>query len=136
MSVITDIVAGVAGPVKDLLSEFITDKDKAAEIAYKVSTMAAEHAHTETLAQLEVNKTEAATGSLFIGGWRPAMGWTCVAAYFLAYVGLPMMAFTAEIFGTHIDLPAINFMELAPVLFGMLGLGGLRTFEKAKGVAA
>lgn len=136
MAIVENIIGAMIAPVTGLISEFIEDKDKAARLAFEVSTLAANQAHAETLAQIEVNKTEAATGNLFIGGWRPGMGWTCVAAYFLAYVGLPMLTFTAQLFGVDIKTPEISFGDLSPVLLGMLGLGGLRTFEKAKGVAA
>ncbi|MCA9368596.1 hypothetical protein KC887_10260, partial [Candidatus Kaiserbacteria bacterium] len=72
MNPITSLLSSLISPVTDLISEAITDKDKAAEIAFKVSTMAAEHANSEVLAQLEVNKAEAQSGSLFVSGWRPA----------------------------------------------------------------
>ena len=136
MSIVENIVGAMISPVTSLISEYIEDKDKAARLAFEVSTLAANQAHAETLAQIEVNKTEAATGNLFIGGWRPAMGWTCVSAYFLAYVGLPMLSFIAALAGKQIATPAISFAELAPVLFGMLGLGAMRTFDKIKGVAS
>ena len=135
MNPIADIVAGLAAPVKDLLSEFIEDKDKAAEIAYKVSTMAAEHAHAETMAQNEVNKTEAAHASIFVAGWRPAMGWTCVSAYFMYFVGFPLLVFCAGLFGATIAVPVIKIGALDAVLWGMLGLGGLRTIETVTGNA-
>ena len=135
MSIVTDIIGGLAKPVTELLSEFITDKDKAAEMAYKIATMAAEQAHAEVIAQIEVNKVEAANSSIFVSGWRPGMGWTCVAAYFLAYVGLPMLSFITELSGRHIDLPTIDFNALSPVLLGMLGLGVMRSFDKVKGTA-
>jgi hypothetical protein len=135
MSAISEIIQGMIAPVTGLVSEFIEDKDKAAEIAFKIATMAAEQAHAEVIAQIEVNKVEAASGSLFVAGWRPGMGWTCVAAYFLAYVGLPMLAFTTELFGKHITMPTIDFNALSPVLLGMLGLGVMRSFDKVKGTA-
>lgn len=135
MSIVTDLVSGLAKPVTDLLSEFITDKDKANDLAFRISTMAAEHLHTELLAQIEVNKEEAKSSSTFVAGWRPAMGWTCVSAYFLAYVGLPMLSFITSAFGHQIDLPVIDFGALAPVLLGMLGLGAMRSFDKVKGTA-
>jgi capsular polysaccharide biosynthesis protein len=135
MSIVSDIVQSMIAPVTGLISEAITDKDKAAEIAFKIATMAAEQAHAEVLAQIEVNKVEAASGSLFVSGWRPGMGWTCVAAYFLAYVGLPMLAFTTELFGKQITMPTIDFNALSPVLLGMLGLGVMRSFDKVKGTA-
>lgn len=136
MAIVENIIGAMIAPVTGLISEFIEDKDKAARLAFEVSTLAANQAHAETLAQIEVNKAEAQTGNLFIGGWRPGMGWTCVCAYFLAYVGLPMFSFAAALFGKQVPIPDISFAELAPVLFGMLGLGALRTVEKAKGVAS
>jgi hypothetical protein len=135
MSIVSDIVQSMIAPVTGLISEAITDKDKAAEIAFKIATMAAEQAHAEVIAQIEVNKVEAASGSLFVAGWRPGMGWTCVAAYFLAYVGLPMLSFITELSGRHIELPSIDFNALSPVLLGMLGLGVMRSFDKVKGTA-
>lgn len=135
MSIVENIVGALISPVTGLISEFIEDKDKAARLAFEISTLAANQAHAETLAQIEVNKQEAAHGSLFVAGWRPGMGWVCVAAYFLAYVGLPMLSFVAALFGKPIAIPSISFAELSPVLFGMLGLGALRTFEKKEGVA-
>ena len=135
MSIISDVVGGLAKPVTDLLSEFITDKDKANELAFKIATLAAEQTHAEILAQIEVNKVEAASNSWFTSNWRPAMGWTCVSAYFLAYVGLPMLSFSADLMGKHIDLPTIDFNALSPVLLGMLGLGVMRSFDKVKGTA-
>ncbi len=136
MSIVENIVGALIQPVTGLISEFIEDKDKAARLAFEVSTLAANQAHAETLAQIEVNKTEAATGNMFIAGWRPGMGWTCGSAYFLAYVGLPMLSFVAALFGHTITPPAISFAELSPVLFGMLGLGAFRSLEKVKGVAS
>jgi len=136
MAILENIIGAMITPVTGLISEFIEDKDKAARLAFEISTLAANQAHAETMAQIEVNKQEAAHSSLFVAGWRPGMGWTCVAAYFLAYVGLPMLAFTAALFGKQIPIPSISFAELSPVLFGMLGLGALRTIEKRDGVAS
>jgi len=125
MKLFKDIVEGMIGPVTNLISEFIVDKDKAAEIAFKVSTLAANHAHAEAMGQLDVNKAEAAHKSMFVAGWRPFIGWTC---------GLAM--FNNFLLAAWFD--GITPMELEvmmPVLLGILGLGGMRSFEKIKGVA-
>lgn len=85
--------------------------------------------------QLEVNKVEAGT-DLFRGGWRPAVGWTCVfglAYQFLIQPLLPWLVTVAG--GTVPPLPAIDNDTLMVLLTGMLGLGGLRTFERVKGRA-
>lgn len=130
----TTVVGAIIKPVTDLISEYIPDADKAAEIAFKVSTMAADHAHTEVLAQLEVNKAEAATGSLFVGGWRPAVGWVCVAAMALNFIITPLFGPVIEAY-TKVVMAPLAMGEMMPILLGMLGLGGLRTTEKVKGVA-
>lgn len=134
MSVIGNIVQGLIAPVTGLISEYIEDKDKAAELAYKVSTLAATQSHEIALAQIEVNKAEAASGSLWNGGWRPAAGWTCVLALFNNYVMVPYIApFFLQGFGY--EMPVLDLAIMLPVLLGMLGLGTMRTIEKRDGVA-
>ncbi len=84
--------------------------------------------------QLSVNLAEAQHSSLFVAGWRPGLGWVMVAIMATNYIGIPALAWLSPIF----DLPVPNRLdigELYPVLLGMLGLGGLRTAEKMRGVA-
>lgn len=89
--------------------------------------------------QIQTNIEEAKSGSLFIAGWRPFVGWTCGIAFAYAYVLLPLLQFAAFAFGTAemvkqlALLPALDLAGMLPVLFGMLGLGALRTQEKIKG---
>lgn len=86
--------------------------------------------------QLEVNKAEAASGSLFIAGWRPFIGWVCGAAVAWNWVGLKLFVFLASYFNHPIPtLAPADLSEMLPVLMGMLGIGGLRTIEKINGVA-
>ena len=131
---VTAILAALVAPVTGLISEFVTDKDKAAEISFKIATLAANQANEQALAQLELNKTEAATGSLFIGGWRPAVGWTCVFAMAVNFVVTPLFGPVIAQYSGIVMVP-LDISELMPILLGMLGLGGMRSFEKAKGVA-
>ncbi len=131
---LSDIVSGLISPVTSLISEFIEDKDKAAEIAFRVSTMAATQAHEQTLAQLNVNKAEAESGSLFVGGWRPAVGWVCVAAMALNFVISPVFGPMIEAY-TTVNMAPLDLSEMMPILLGMLGLGAMRTVEKRQGVA-
>jgi len=84
--------------------------------------------------QTAINAVEAANDNLFVAGWRPFIGWTCGVAYAYAFVLQPFLQFGFAAFGNDIDLPTLGLAELSPVLMGMLGLGGLRTFEKVKGV--
>jgi hypothetical protein len=76
-------------PVTGLLDKFIEDKDQKAQLAHELATMADRHAQDLALAQIEVNKAEAASGSLFKGGWRPAVGWICAVAFAYHFVLQP-----------------------------------------------
>jgi len=85
--------------------------------------------------QMEINKVEAASSSLFVAGWRPFVGWICACAIGFKYIGGPLLVMIGAAFGQDIDLPDIDTADLWPLLAGLLGLGGLRTIEKVKGAA-
>lgn len=85
--------------------------------------------------QMEVNKVEAASANLFVSGWRPAIGWICGAAFAFKFVVGPTAVVLMAMAGHPITLPVFDFTEMSTILLGMLGLGGLRTVEKVKGVA-
>ena len=135
MGIATAIVGSLIDPVSDLLSEFIVDKDKQAEISYKIATMAEQNAHAQVIAQLEINKAEASSESLFKGGWRPACGWLTVFALGINYVVIPMGGPIVEAY-TPIIMQPLDMTVMLPLLMGMLGLTGARTLEKTKGVAS
>ena len=86
--------------------------------------------------QIKVNAAEAQNPSLFVSGWRPGVGWVCVAACGWNWIGLPVAKVIAVILGHPIDLAPADLTEMLPILMGMLGLGGLRTVEKLQGRAA
>lgn len=85
--------------------------------------------------QIEVNKAEATNASIFVAGWRPFVGWVCGIAFAFKFVGGPLLVFIAAYLGHPITLPVLDFTEMSTILLGMLGIGGLRTIEKVKGVA-
>jgi hypothetical protein len=86
-------------------------------------------------AQMEVNKVEAGSSSLFVSGWRPAVGWVCAGALFSQYILRPWVQWVCVLLGHPIpQLPGIDD-QLWQLLGAMLGMGGLRTFEKLKGVS-
>jgi len=87
-------------------------------------------------AQTDINKVEAGSASLFVSGWRPAIGWVCGAACAWNWIGLPIAMFAAAYLGKTLNLKPADITEMLPVLMGMLGLGGLRTLEKVNGVAS
>ena len=129
---IKDLIA----PVSGLLDKVIEDKDQKAKLAHEIATMSERHAHELAKGQLEINKAEAAHQSMFVAGWRPFVGWTCSVALCWHFVLAPVSIFIAGYAGATLpDLPKFDMNSLMTVLLGMLGLGGLRTYEKTKGVA-
>ena len=131
MSLLNNLVA----PVTGLLDKFIEDKDQKAALAHELATMADKHAQQLALAQIEVNKAEAASGSFFKGGWRPFVGWVCGVAFAYHFIIQPLVIFILTAIGMDIpDLPEFDMGTLLPVLGGMLGIGGVRTYEKHKGL--
>jgi hypothetical protein len=123
------------GPALALLEKVIPDKSAREKLAHELATMAERHAHEAALAQIEVNKAEAASDNIFKSGWRPAIGWTCGIAFAYHFVLQPLLIFFLTIFGMEIpELPKFEMEALMTVLLGLLGLGSLRTFEKYKHV--
>tara|TARA_Y100001938_G_scaffold147118_1_gene227622 strand:+ start:1120 stop:1521 length:402 start_codon:yes stop_codon:yes gene_type:complete len=131
MSLLNNLI----GPVTGILDKVIEDKDQKAALAHELATMADKLSHEQQLAQIEVNKAEAASGSLFKGGWRPFVGWTCGVALLYHFILTPLILFGVGLSGATIPpLPEFDMGSLMTVLMGMLGLGGLRTYEKQKGL--
>jgi hypothetical protein len=125
------------GPVAGLLDKFIEDKDQKAQLAHDLATMAERHAQELAKGQIEINKAEAASGSIFKGGWRPFIGWVCGAAFAYHFILQPIIVFGVAVAGVTLpELPEFDMGTLMPVLMGMLGLGGLRTVEKLQGRAS
>lgn len=88
-----------------------------------------------TLGQLDVNKAEASNPNTFVSGWRPFVGWTCGAGFAVQLVVGPFATWGSRLLGHPVDFPPLDIATMMPVLIGMLGLGGMRTYEKYKGVA-
>lgn len=86
--------------------------------------------------QLDINKAEAANPSVFVSGWRPAIGWVCGGACAWNWIGLPIAKAVLLLAGHDLALAPADLTEMLPILMGMLGLGGLRTIEKLNGAAA
>ena len=116
----------------NIIDKFIPDPQAkiAAEAALRDALLGVDKA------QMQVNAAEAASPSLFVAGWRPAVGWCCTIAMAWSYIVQPVAVFTLAQFNVLVALPTLDLSTMMPVLLGMLGMGGLRTYEKTKGVAA
>jgi len=130
------VLEALIGPVTGLLDKFVEDQDQKARLAHEIATMAEKYAHESALAQVETNREEAKHKNVFVSGWRPFIGWTCGAALAWHFVLSPLAIFFAAWLGAELPaLPEFDMNSLMTVLLGMLGLGGLRSYEKTKGVA-
>jgi hypothetical protein len=123
------------GPVTGLLDKFIEDKDQKNALAHEIATMSERHAQELAKAQLEVNKVEAQHRSLFVSGWRPAVGWCCVFGMMGNFMVIPFANFVLALLEIDVVVPLIDTATMMPVLMGMLGLGAMRTYEKKSGVS-
>ena len=126
-------------PITSIIDKILPDK--AANDAAKAQLLSMQLTGDiqAQLAQIEVNKTEAASQSIFVAGWRPFVGWACGGAFVYAFIIQPFAQFLLVAFHANFDpskLPNLNLAEMMPVLLGMLGLAGMRTAEKIQGVNA
>ena len=125
------IAESVIGIADKVLGKFIPDKTLRDQLRHEMNMAF----HEANLAQVEVNKVEAASKSMFVAGWRPFVGWTCGVALLYHFLLLPLLHFILRATGNEVELPEFDFSHLSTILMGMLGLGGLRTYEKLRGVS-
>ena len=129
------MIQALIGPATKLLGKFIEDKDTKNKLAHELATMAERHAQELAKSQIEVNKAEAQSRHWFVASWRPFIGWTCGIALCWHFVLAPVTIFVCAYLAIEIpELPTFDMGSLMTVLMGMLGLGGLRSFEKYKGL--
>tara|TARA_Y100001937_G_scaffold118878_1_gene173817 strand:+ start:142 stop:546 length:405 start_codon:yes stop_codon:yes gene_type:complete len=130
------LISAVLPSVMKVAGRFLPeDKEARAKAEREIEAQLTTHLAKIDLAQLDINKTEAAHRSTFVAGWRPFIGWSCGVALCWSYVFMPITQFIMAQTGYLVELPAMDMSEMMPVLMGMLGLGGLRSFEKYKGVS-
>jgi hypothetical protein len=91
---------------------------------------------TQIAGQMEINKVEAANPSIFVSGWRPAIGWICGAGFAVQFVIGPLAEWGSALYGHPVKFPQMDTGTMMPLLLGMLGLGGLRTAEKLQDKAS
>lgn len=127
---------------KSLLERFVPDPAQKAKAVLDLATLQqtgelAKLAQENglMLAQIDVNKAEAQSTKLFVSGWRPAVGWVCVLGLGYSFVAWALLTWASNIWKFP-PPPQLDMGTLLPLLFGMLGLGGLRTYEKLNNVAA
>ncbi len=117
-----------------LLDKVIPDKDARERAQAELLKAANDQDFQLSLAQIRVNEEEAKSENIFKSGWRPAIGWICVFGLAYNFVIYNLLLWVVATFGLNITPPALMSDILMELVFAMLGLGSLRTFEKVKGI--
>ena len=117
-------------PVSKILDKFIVDKDLKVKLEHEIKT----EIQRANLAQIDVNKAEAQHRSIFVAGWRPVIAWNCGIAISYHFLLQPIIVFVLSANGVNYDLTEFDMGSLMTIVMGILGLGGMRSWEKAKGI--
>ena len=124
------MIRDLINPVSKILDKLVVDKDLKVKLEHEIKT----EIQRANLAQIDVNKAEAQHRSIFVAGWRPFIGWICAVAMAYHFILQPIIIFALSANGVDYDLPEFDMGSLMTVVLGILGLGGLRSFEKYKGI--
>ena len=124
------MIRELINPVSKILDKLVVDKDLKVKLEHEIKT----EIQRANLAQIDVTKAEAQHRSIFVAGWRPFIGWTCAVAMGYHFVLQPIIVFSLSANGVDYSLPEFDMASLMTVVLGILGLGGMRSFEKYKGI--
>lgn len=117
-----------------LIDRLIPDKHEAEKAKVAMEMELVKAANEVNLQQIETNKIEAGHRSIWVAGWRPAIGWSCAAGFFWTFIGQPIIAWALVLNGIDQELPTIDPDILLEMTFAMLGLAGMRSWEKSRGL--
>lgn len=126
-------------PISKILDRVLPDKAQAAAAKAQLLESEVQGEFNTAIAQINVNTQEAQSKSVFVAGWRPFVGWVCGASFAWTFALQPALVFILLAFHSSFDvskLPKLDISEMMPVLLGMLGLAGMRSYEKVNGIQA
>ena len=122
--------------VSQLVNKFVPDRDAQVKLQAELQMKLMEIESDAAKQQAEINQVEAANSNLFVSGWRPCVGWVCATAFAWQFVIQPFFSFAYTLYTKQpAPVVALDHDALNTVLFGLLGLGGFRSWEKVKGVS-
>lgn len=130
------LLAPLIGPVLDKALDLIPNKNARARAKEEAEAGLLKMIANADAQQAKTNQIEAAHSSIFVAGWRPFIGWVCGVAIAWSFLVHPMLQWALIVFDMPVkDLPTLDTDSLYQLVLGMLGMAGLRTFEKSKNVA-
>ena len=134
------ILAPILGPLLDKALGFIPNPDERQRARLDLEAQLQSAVLQAEQSQLDIDKEEAKSPSLFVSGWRPAVGWICGFGFAWQFVLQPFIAYGISIYSTYSHqaippLPTLDTQTMMTLLLSLLGLGGMRTVEKVNGVA-
>ena len=130
------LITALVNPIGTLLERLIPDKAQQDAAKNQLAQMALSGELAAVAGQIQVNLAEAGNRSMFVSGWRPFVGWVCASGLAAQFIIAPIATWVAALAHHPIVFPSLDMGTLLTLLAGMLGLGGLRTYEKLNSVAA
>lgn len=121
-------------PVVSILDKFIEDKDQKNKLAHEIATLAEKQSHELNVGQIDINKTEALHRSVWVAGWRPCLGWVASLSFAWIFLLQPIAQWILILCGNSAVLPSLQTDVLMELTFALLGMAGLRSWEKSKGL--
>ena len=128
------LISAVLPSVMEVAGRFLPeDAEERRKAEQELEAQLAKQLAAVDLAQIAVNREEA-RGNWFQSGWRPATGWIAALSFGWVYFLQPIVSFVLAQLGLLVELPTLDMSQMMPILMGLLGLAGYRSFEKSKGI--
>lgn len=128
-----DPISAIVGVADKVLGAVLPDKAAKDAANARLLEMVTQGEISSVIGQLEVNKAEATSSSVFVAGWRPYIGWVCGTALLSDFLVRPLLTWIATLAGHPVAYPPLDLSTLLTLLMGMLGFGAMRSFDKANG---
>ncbi|MBT6511107.1 MAG: 3TM-type holin [Alphaproteobacteria bacterium] len=133
---ITALIPFITGALGQVIDRVVPDVAGREAAKLNLEAELLKLAGESNLAQIGLNTAEAQHRSIFVVGWRPAIGWTCALALAYQFIVSPMTVWGGAVAGYELPVPPSLDDMLWELLFGMMGMAGLRTFEKSRGLTS
>ena len=136
-----ELVKPVADVVNNVIDKLVPDKNAAEKAKQELTAQLQTAVLAAEQSQLDIDKEEAKSPSVFVSGWRPAVAWVCAFGFAWQFVLQPFITYGLSIYSTYNSHPippppVLDTTQMMTLLLALLGLGGMRTVEKVQGVAA